>query len=210
MSDDDDDDIHVESQQGEALLIDSTTQNTHDDDDDQGEAVMFWDYHVFILGKDKLSTLQEKKDRAKQALASQSDDTLEFNDECLVFDLDAHNVTFPCTGVEYGIHCLSLHMQLPVEFQHHFRLVDAQFFIEHFASDRRHMKDEKTGEWMATPPPYKCMKGPKANTTHNLHQFINMHDHQDFGQLMNRQQFWNFIDQQEDLGDQVGEKALTK
>ena len=125
-----------------------------DDDDgpmrgDDGDAVIVWDYHVICVVKPKRG-------------------------DCVgwIFDFDC-DMDFPSPAPEYSVYCLGIQYQLPNKYQHRFRLIQARSFLDNFASDRRHMKDEDTGEWVAQPPPYPPIRGPLSKEAHNLPIYMN-------------------------------------
>lgn len=39
-----------------------------------------------------------------------------------------------------------------------YKVIPAKYYLEHFASDRSHMIDTKTGEYFVAPPSYQCIK----------------------------------------------------
>lgn len=65
-----------------------------------------------------------------------------------------------------------------------FRIVPAQDLLGHFASDRRHMRDEE-GQLLKVPPPWPVIQGDLATTDHNLDQWIDTSfDAPGFGQVV--------------------------
>ncbi|EPY53588.1 hypothetical protein SPOG_03178 [Schizosaccharomyces cryophilus OY26] len=69
-----------------------------------------------------------------------------------------------------------------------YRVIEAKSYLQHFSSDRSHMKTE-TGEWLSPPPPYPCIgKGNQMN----LPQYTNVNDNQNdavFGIVYNEDEF---------------------
>jgi hypothetical protein len=49
-----------------------------------------------------------------------------------------------------------------------FRVTDADDYVAHFGSDRRHMRDAH-GAWNRPPPPWSCL-----GQGHNLHRFVDV------------------------------------
>ena len=110
-----------------------------------------WDYHVIVIRRrtSELSNDDDIKDGA-----SNDSRTAE------VLDIDTWIQPYPCQLEEY------LHNSFPhilnnnntnVDTQYHpiFRVIPAEQYIKHFYSDRQHMIDVKTGNWLATPPEYQ-------------------------------------------------------
>ncbi|KAG1678482.1 hypothetical protein FOA52_014513 [Chlamydomonas sp. UWO 241] len=51
-----------------------------------------------------------------------------------------------------------------------YRLVPAQLYLSHFASDRSHMRSPGGG-WQADPPAWSCLVAPSDGCTHNLDRY---------------------------------------
>ncbi|PAA66389.1 hypothetical protein BOX15_Mlig008920g1, partial [Macrostomum lignano] len=122
------------------------------------DGLVFWDYHVVAID------------------GSQNPP--------LVYDLDS-KLDFPCSLPLYFEHALrpnSLVDQLlarpmserPGRLHRRYRLVSGQNLMRHFASDRRHMRHKSTGAWLAPPPAYPCIRGPWADSDHNLPRYLDM------------------------------------
>ncbi len=84
-----------------------------------------------------------------------------------------------------------------------FRLVTSEQFYRNFSSDRSHMIDERSGEWLATPPTYPCIR-QQASVPMNLMKYRNMipteedEQHKDldsapFGRVMNMKELLSFF-----------------
>ncbi|KAA3671692.1 protein N-terminal glutamine amidohydrolase [Paragonimus westermani] len=54
-----------------------------------------------------------------------------------------------------------------------YRVISGSLFLEHFASDRRHMR-RPNGDWIASPPVYDCLRGAAATDAHTLPHFLDM------------------------------------
>jgi hypothetical protein len=85
-----------------------------------------------------------------------------------VCDLDS-TLPFPETAEAY------LASSFPAVREHFrpcFRLVGADRFVATFASTRRHMRDSATGDWLAPPPQWPCMRGNEALEEDTLPRFL--------------------------------------
>ncbi|KAL4425725.1 hypothetical protein ABPG75_009741 [Micractinium tetrahymenae] len=101
------------------------------------DSPVVWDYHVFLLA------------RPAQGPA-------------LVLDLDSTLEPFPCTLGQYRRGALlGSAGGLPAQYQRCYRVVPAQLFLAHFASDRSHMR-EAGGGWLQPPPPWPPIAGAAA------------------------------------------------
>ena len=163
--DDDDDDDGVDSQQPSQSQQSSYSSSSSSsapppgyedisDDEDgpmgrDGDAVIVWDYHVICVVKPKRA-------------------------DCVawIFDFDS-DMDFPSPAPEYSVYCLGIQYELPKKYEHRFRMIAAKSFLDNFASDRRHMKDEETGEWVAQPPSYAPVRGSLSKEAHNLPLYMN-------------------------------------
>ncbi|KAF6772032.1 hypothetical protein AHF37_09547, partial [Paragonimus kellicotti] len=54
-----------------------------------------------------------------------------------------------------------------------YRVIPGSLFLEHFASDRRHMR-RPNGDWIVRPPVYDCLRGAAATGAHTLPHFLDM------------------------------------
>ena len=115
---------------------------------------VLWDYHVILVCKNPLWQ---------------------------VWDLDS-TLGLPLTPRKYLSN--TFRPNLPKELQPMFRVVDANEFVEHFSSDRSHMKLED-GSWRSPPPEWPAIYNGEAS---NLSQFTDMN--QEFiGKVMNLDSF---------------------
>jgi hypothetical protein len=105
-----------------------------------GETVV-WDYHVVLAAT--------------------------VGGEVAIFDLDSR-LPFPVDARTYLSH--SFPPEAPQRYQPLFRVVLASRFVEVFASDRSHMRDED-GRFRAPPPPWRPVR---PNLGSNLDEFIDM------------------------------------
>lgn len=110
---------------------------------DQGKPVV-WDYHVILVQK-----------------ATTGAKIIDF-DTSLDFSSDAH---------DYASRCFRPQEVIPQQLRQRFRVVEADHFLGHFASDRSHM-DPLTVEF----PSWQSIKGPIAETSMNLNDFIDVED----------------------------------
>lgn len=121
-----------------ALLITNLLETVpfwHQKASSQPDGFVIWDYHVIAL----------------QVCPQQSG--------VLVWDLDLKHPTlqFPCTLQQYAQHALQAEsIELPPHYARMYRLVPAASFLQHFASDRSHMR-LPDGSWSAQPPQYPCI-----------------------------------------------------
>jgi hypothetical protein len=131
---------------------------------------VLWDYHVVLLTCDS---------------------------QWLVWDLDSH-LSFPVTIDEYLIgtfgyldkHYRSRLSHFPYSIQETkvytplFKLIDADLYLETFASNRVHMLD-KNGAYRSPPPPWPKIHPERGN---NVSTFIDMND-QEYGEVVDIQEF---------------------
>lgn len=90
-----------------------------------------------------------------------------------VLDIDSH-LPFPSTLQEYLEQVFPSGLCWPEEYKPHFRVIDATWFLENFASDRMHMYKAETKEWLAPPPPYACIiRNPKES---NLDKYMTINE----------------------------------
>ncbi|XP_068081659.1 protein N-terminal glutamine amidohydrolase-like [Anabrus simplex] len=92
------------------------------------------------------------------------------DDRCLVYDLDSE-LPYPTYLHKYVTETFRTDHILKPEYFRYFRVISASLFLQHFASDRRHMK-RSDGSWIKPPPDYPPITS--AANPHNLDDFINM------------------------------------
>ncbi|KAK6791213.1 hypothetical protein RDI58_010294 [Solanum bulbocastanum] len=112
----------------------------------RAEGVILWDYHVICV--------QKKSNE---------------NSSSLVWDLDS-SLPFPSPLGTYVADSIRPSIQIFSEFKRFFRAVHAPIFLQHFASDRRHMKDS-AGNWIAEPPSHEAIVA-EDGAVHNLNEYI--------------------------------------
>eukprot|EP00897_Mesotaenium_endlicherianum_P010721 jgi/Mesen1/9678/ME000680S09087 len=99
---------------------------------------VLWDYHVICI---QFNSGPEKS--------------------TLVWDLDA-TIDFPARLDEYCAHVLyngqMAAWRLSPQYMRMMRVVRAPLFLCHFASDRSHMRDAATGQWLQPSPPHDCIE----------------------------------------------------
>nr|CAG4646524.1 EOG090X0C0Q [Macrothrix elegans] len=115
-------------------------QNAGNPDSD---GLVIWDYHVIFVQSQP--------------------------DGCWVYDLDSR-LNFPCKFSEYQEKTFGDDNKLKPCYRRMFRVVPAKDYLEHFASDRRHML--KDGKWLKPPPSYPPIQTNQSE--HNLHLYIKM------------------------------------
>ncbi|KIK59835.1 hypothetical protein GYMLUDRAFT_661749 [Collybiopsis luxurians FD-317 M1] len=125
---------------------------------------VIWDYHVIaVLRAPKGSSIQS-----------------------WVYDFDTH-LGMPVTWNSYFSETFS--MTVPEAFQSTFRVVPAEVYLDHFASDRSHMLDTKSAcnpSYLKPLPPYPPLQGSfciKHAVTHNLMDFVSMHPSDGYGDV---------------------------
>jgi hypothetical protein len=97
----------------------------------------FWDYHVILVGVDKQSN---------NAVVYDLDTTVE------PYPAPLHN--YLARSFDYPDYLLrKTTVEMPL-----FRVILASTFLEYFESDRSHMYNSQTGEWIAPPPNYQCIR----------------------------------------------------
>ncbi|XP_068188684.1 protein N-terminal glutamine amidohydrolase isoform X2 [Antennarius striatus] len=103
----------------------------------------------------------------------------------LVFDLDSQ-LSFPCSLQVYAAGALGSDRSINPAYHRKLRVIAADSFLSHFASDRSHMKNPD-GSWKMPPPPY-----PPIHTTDcrmNLDDFISMDPAVGWGRVFSLDQF---------------------
>lgn len=93
------------------------------------DGFVLWDYHVIVLQQTEQG--------------------------CSVWDLDT-TLPVPCPLLAYANIALKAQLPLNANFSRWYRVVTANDYLQHFASDRSHMQLED-GFWRAAPPTYSCI-----------------------------------------------------
>ncbi|CAH4031265.1 unnamed protein product [Pieris brassicae] len=104
---------------------------------------------------------------------------------CLVYDLDSE-LPFPTFFHKYVTETFRTDQVLKSDFHRFFRVVPGKYFLQHFSSDRRHMK-RPDGSWIKPPPPYSAISA--SASSHNLDEYINMDADIGPGQVFNLTEF---------------------
>ena len=94
---------------------------------------VIWDYHV--IGIHKSSKLKKS----------------------FVFDFDA-TLEFPVSFEIYSQRALCLIENIHKKFVRKYRVVSGKYYVDNFASDRSHMLNKETGEYMSETPTYACIQ----------------------------------------------------
>jgi len=123
------------------------------------DGLVMWDYHVIFIYE---------------------------NEKSWVYDMDSR-LPFPCEFSEYSSNTFKDEQSLKLNFQRSFRVIEAHTFLQQFASDRLHMKNANSGEWLKPPPSYPCIQTPES--TNNLQDFISMDSKVGVGQVFNLENF---------------------
>ncbi|KAL6893584.1 hypothetical protein ACP4OV_007682 [Aristida adscensionis] len=108
-----------------------------------------WDYHVICI--------QSRRNKGESL--------------DLVWDMDS-DLSFPATFLQYASEAIRLLSFGDSTFRRLFRVIHAPIFLQSFASDRSHMKDDK-GNWIQSPPKYEAIVA-EDGTTNNLNEYITM------------------------------------
>ncbi|CAF4794813.1 unnamed protein product [Pieris macdunnoughi] len=124
------------------------------------DRLVIWDYHVIFLYSIDLKS-------------------------CLVYDLDSE-LPFPTFFHKYVTETFRTDQVLKSDFHRFFRVVPGKYFLQHFSSDRRHMK-RPDGSWIKPPPPYSAISA--SASSHNLDEYINMDADIGPGQVFNLTEF---------------------
>ena len=159
------------------------------------DAPVLWDYHVVLMvqGEQKVSgggaaIVSPKKkhhhrnhrrhrhhhhDRHRRHHHQDGGER-----ETWILDLDT-TLPNPCPFDEYYEGSFQPEENIKSAFRQRLRVVSAATFVEHFASDRSHMRltsasGEPTGEWSSPPPSYECIRGEQAASTMNLSEWMSM------------------------------------
>lgn len=112
---------------------------------------VYWDYHVIVIRRCTVELSNDTKEGASN----------NNNNRTEVLDIDTWLQPYPCQLEEYLYksfpHIMSNNNNNNVDTQYHpkFRVIPAQQYLKYFYSDRSHMIDTKTGNWLATPPEYQ-------------------------------------------------------
>ncbi|XP_072021014.1 protein N-terminal glutamine amidohydrolase-like [Amphiura filiformis] len=119
---------------------------------------VIWDYHVLFIHKPTEGSPQ-------------------------VYDLDTV-LPLPTSFSTYMSEAIQEEYSIRPEFHRKFRVIPAEVFLAHFASDRSHMRNED-GTWMQPPPLYQCIA--TQDSTMNLDDYISMDPAIGVGQVMDLQ-----------------------
>ncbi|KAM9198320.1 protein N-terminal glutamine amidohydrolase isoform 3-T3 [Dugong dugon] len=76
--------------------------------------------------------------------------------QSFIYDLDTV-LPFPCLFDTYVEDAFKSDDDIHPQFRRKFRVIRADSYLKHFASDRSHMKDS-SGNWREPPPPYPCIE----------------------------------------------------
>jgi len=123
-------------------------------------AACYWDYHVILIHTSKIVGKRGKSYR-----------------EVNVLDIDTC-LSYPCSLHEY-IDASFGEIQFPnhetkKKLEPMFRVIRADYYLQHFKSDRSHMK-RPDGTWMTPPPKYDCIIGDSDDEGgSNLEEYIDM------------------------------------
>ncbi|WBW71773.1 protein N-terminal glutamine amidohydrolase, alpha beta roll superfamily [Schizosaccharomyces osmophilus] len=91
-----------------------------------------------------------------------------------------------CRDLEHPPEQPLIYGNLYCEMNRKYRVIEANTFVQHFSSDRSHMKTN-TGEWLSPPPSYPCIGNQM-----NLSQYTNVNENQNdavFGTVYSEGEF---------------------
>ena len=111
---------------------------------------VIWDYHVVMLSF--CPNVDEDKENY------------------YIYDLDS-TLPFPSLLSVYIKNALKSDSDLIEKYHRFLKVIPAKDYLNHFASDRSHMK-LADGQWLATPPSYPCIS--TENCKMNLNEYLNM------------------------------------
>lgn len=89
-----------------------------------------------------------------------------------IYDLDS-TLPFPSQATQYMTHAFRKGASMDERYRQVFRVVPARECADHFASDRSHMR-QRGGVYSAQPPEYPPLRGPRASSSNNMEEWINM------------------------------------
>lgn len=129
--------------------------------------IVIWDYHVIFLIKEKA---EEK------------------TSQTFVYDFDTI-LDYPCPFTEYFEKSVNFKKPKPTLF----RVIESKDFLEFFASDRSHMIDEKTKQFLQPPPKFEAIVN-KRGEKNNLHLFLDLsYESEGFGVVVKEEQFFELF-----------------
>lgn len=107
----------------------------------------------------------------------------------LVYDFDS-TLTFPVPVDIYLTEALKTPFEMNNDDYPIFRVIPAEFFMEHFASDRSHMRCG-IDDWLVPPPSWPPIIGRAATSANNLQEYIDVErsDNATRGVLFDKQEF---------------------
>lgn len=112
----------------------------------QQDGLVFWDYHVIL----------------RQTTA----------DGTLIYDYDSR-LPFPCALQPYCRHTFPDAQRLPAEFRIQTRMIPAASYLQHFHSDRSHMRDA-AGKPRRPFPPWPCIQPQAGIQAIDLQDYLDM------------------------------------
>ncbi|VVC37155.1 Protein N-terminal glutamine amidohydrolase, alpha beta roll [Cinara cedri] len=107
----------------------------------------------------------------------------EHQDQTMVFDFDT-TLPFPVSFSQYCKEALRNDLK-EIQTWRFFRVVEANTYLTEFSSDRGHMLEGD--HWLAEPPNYPPILNKKKE--HNLESFISMECSNEYGQVLNLDEF---------------------
>ena len=120
-----------------------------------------WDYHVIVIRRRTAELSNDTKEGASN----------NNNNRTEVLDIDTWLQPYPCQLEEYLYgsfpHVMDGTNNTDKQYHPSFRVVPAKQYLKYFYSDRSHMIDTKTGNWLATPPEYQPIMNGLALASDN-------------------------------------------
>ncbi|CAM9216439.1 unnamed protein product [Ectocarpus sp. 13 AM-2016] len=132
---------------------------------DRRDEPVLWDYHVILLAQHPHGNW--------------------------VYDLDS-TLDFPSPASLYMAQAFRRRMNIDNQFRQMFRVVPARECAEHFSSDRSHMMEEGGG-YSAQPPGFPPLRGPRATSSNNMNEWINMDATTGRGRVLNLDEMEAFV-----------------
>ena len=162
----------------------------------KGRGVVFWDYHVFLVAP---SSFMRSEVMRRTTYSSFNTFNNEEEFEHYVFDFDSL-LPFPTPASLYLPQTFRPELTLPAKHEHYFRVIDADSYLDHFTSDRRHMRRAEAagGGWLSPPPAWDSITGRKvvpvddARGSSNLEEYRDMRSQGEHrGTIMSKQDFFS-------------------
>jgi hypothetical protein len=110
----------------------------------------------------------------------------------VIFDFDS-DLPWGDKACSYVHKTFAPDMSIVEDYRQYFRVVNCQQAVEEFASDRSHMRNQGTDTWLASPPAYPPLRGPKSSSDMSLDSFLDMRSGSHLGVVYSVRQFLDFV-----------------